>query len=144
MAKRMRVVLDGNIVCAAALFEDRAPKTVAALWERLPLEDRTIQVRWSGDAWRTEQNYQLLPKGAPVENVADRLGPGDIIYYPGSSLVKIGIAYGSAKWYNPFAEPIDVAVIGHIDENLEAFTKRCQNIIFEGPLSVRFERLDER
>ncbi|HET8570033.1 MAG TPA: DUF3830 family protein [Candidatus Limnocylindria bacterium] len=142
MAKRMRIVLDGSITCAAALFEDEAPRTVDALWQRLPIDDRTIQVRWSGNAWRTDQNYQLLPKGAPVENVADRLSKGDIIYYPGSTLVKIGFAYGPAKWYNPFAEPIDVALIGKIDENLEAFAKRCEDIISVGPLSVRLSRLE--
>lgn len=142
VGRRMRIVLDGSIECSAELFDDKAPRTVAALWERLPLDERTIQVRWSGSAWRTEGNYQLLPKGSPVENVADRLSAGDIIYYPGSTLVKVGIAYGPAKWYNPFAEPIDVALIGKIDKNLDAFTKRCEDIILEGPLAIRFSRLE--
>jgi hypothetical protein len=49
LPKRIQVALDG-VVAEAALFEDEAPRTVRALWERLPIRDRTIQARWSGDA----------------------------------------------------------------------------------------------
>jgi hypothetical protein len=142
VAKRIRVKVD-NVVAEGELFEDKAPKTVAALWDTLPIRDRTIQTRWSGDAWRTERNYELQPKGAPVENIADRLGPGDIIYYPGTTNIKVGIAYGKAKWLNPFMEPIDVAHIGKLDTNVDAFVKRCERIIFEGPLSVEITRIEE-
>ena len=141
MAKRIRIKVD-NVVAEGELFEDKAPKTVAALWDTLPIRDRTIQTRWSGDAWRTEQNYELQPKGAPVENIADRLGPGDIIYYPGTTNIKVGFAYGKAKWLNPFMEPIDVAHIGKIDTNLDAFVERCGRIIFEGPLTVEITRIE--
>lgn len=143
MAKRIRIRLDG-VTAEAVLFEDRAPRTTAALWERLPIADRTIQTRWSGDAWRTEGNYELLPEGSPVENVADRLSAGDIIYYPGyrSKLIKVGIAYGNAKWLAPFMVPIDVAHIGKIDTELDAFVKRCERIIFDGPLTVEISRIE--
>ena len=144
MAKRMRIVLDGKITCTATLDEDRAPKTVAALWKALPIEDRTIQVRWSGNAWRTEKNHELLPVDHPLENEAGKLEAGDIIYFPAyrAKLVKVGFAYGPAQWLNPFAEIAPVALIGRIDENLEAFAKRSEQIIFEGPLSVQLSRIE--
>lgn len=63
----------------------------------LPIVDRTTQVRWPGDEWRTEANYALRPKGAPVENVAGQLSAGDIIYFPGSNNIKFGMAYGQAQ-----------------------------------------------
>ena len=141
MSRRIRICVD-TIVAEAALFDDDAPKTTAALWEQLPIVDRTIQTRWSGDAWRTEGNYELQPKGSTVENVADRLSAGDIIYYPGTENIKVGIAYGSAKWLNPFMVPIDVALIGKIDTNLDAFVARCSRIIFEGPLNVEISRIE--
>src|SRR5919198_5080767 len=99
MPKRIRVRVDG-VTAEAALLEDAAPRTVRALWDRLPIKDRTIQARWSGDAWRTEGNYELLDKDAPVENPAGRLSAGDIIYYPGynSGLLKGAIAHGPAPW----------------------------------------------
>ncbi len=143
MGKRIKIQVD-NVVAEAELFEDKAPLTTAALWQALPIEDRTIQTRWSGDAWRTEGNYELRPAGAPVENVAERLSPGDIIFYPGHEhdLIKVGIAYGQAQWLAPFMEPIDVAHIGHIDTNLEGFVERCSRLIFEGPMTVRIERIE--
>jgi hypothetical protein len=143
VGKRIRITVD-DVVAEAELDEDKAPLTTAALWEALPISDRTIQTRWSGDAWRTEGNYALRPAGAPVENIAGRLSPGDIIYYPGHEhdLVKVGIAYGDAQWLAPFMVPIDVAHIGHIDTNLEGFVARCSRLIFEGPMTVRIERID--
>jgi hypothetical protein len=143
MPKRIRVRVDG-VTAEGQLFEDRAPRTVAALWSKLPIKDRTIQTRWSGDAWRTENNYELLPDGSPVENVAGQLKAGDIIYYPGypSKLIKVGIAYGKAQWLAPFMVPIDVALIGKLDDGLDAFVTRCQQIIFEGPLEVELSRIE--
>ncbi len=140
MSRRIRIRVD-NVVAEAELYDEAAPKTTDALWEQLPIQDRTIQTRWSGDAWRTEGNYQLLPKDSPVENVADRLSAGDIIYYPGEENIKVGFAYGKAKWLNPFMVPIDVALIGKIDTNLDAFVERCSRIIFEGPLDVEISRI---
>jgi hypothetical protein len=141
MSKRIRVLVDGA-VAEATLFEDQAPDTIQALWERLPIVDRTIQARWSGDAWRTDGNYELLSREHAVENEATRLSAGDIIYYPGykSGLLKIAIAYGNAQWLAPFMVPLPVSYIGKIDTNVAAFVERCQRIIFEGPLSVEIAR----
>lgn len=141
--KRIRIRVS-DAVSEAELFEDQAPQTVNALWDTLPIRDRTIQVRWSGDAWRTEGDYELLPKGTPVENVAERLSAGDIIYFPSTQTpnMKIGIAYGSAQWLAPFMEPVDVAHIGKMDTNLDEFVARCQRIIFEGPLEVEISKIE--
>jgi hypothetical protein len=141
MAKRIRVRVDG-VVAEATLFEEQAPKTVQALWDRLPIVDRTIQARWSGDAWRTDGNYELLTRDHAVENEADRLTAGDVIYYPGykSGLLKIAMAYGNAQWLAPFMVPLPVSLIGKIDTNLDAFVERCQRIIFEGPLETEISR----
>jgi hypothetical protein len=128
----------GNSVSTAELFRDRAPLTAQALLDALPIVDRTIQVRWSGDAWRTEGNYELRPEGSPVENVAGQLGAGDIIYYPGykAGNVKVGIAYGPAQWLAPFMVPVDVCHLGRITDGLDGFVAACQRIIFDGPLEV--------
>lgn len=137
MGRPIRVRV-GSVWCEATLFDDRAPLTVAALWPRLPIRDRTIQARWSGDAWRTEQNYELLTREAPVENKAEHLAAGDIIYYPGykAGLFKIAIAYGPAEWLAPFRVPLAVSRIGRIDTNLGAFIAACQRIILDGPLET--------
>jgi hypothetical protein len=143
LAKRIRVKV-GDVVAEGRLFEDDAPRTVQALWDRLPIRDRTIQARWSGDAWRTEENYELLGREAPVENPAGRLEAGDIIYYPGyqSGLLKVAIAYGQAQWLAPFMVLLPVTYIGKLDTNLDAFVERCQRIIFDGPLDVEIWRAE--
>jgi hypothetical protein len=134
----------GDAVSRAELLLDRAPLTAQALLGALPIVDRTIQVRWSGDAWRTEGNYQLRPEGAPVENVAARLQAGDIIYFPGypSGNIKVGIAYGQAQWLAPFMVPVDVCHLGRITEGLDEFVAVCKRIIFDGPLSVEMSLVD--
>ena len=143
MTKRIRVKV-GDVVAEGHLFEDAAPRTVEAFWDRLPIRDRTIQARWSGDAWRTEGNYELLDRTAAVENPADRLSAGDIIYYPGynSGLLKIAIAYGQAQWLAPFMVPLPVTSMGRLDTNVDAFVARCQRIIFDGPLNVEISRAE--
>jgi hypothetical protein len=133
----------GDVGAQAVLFDDDAPRTVSALWRLLPLRERTIQARWSGDAWRTEANYELLTRDDPVENPAERLAAGDVIYYPGykSGLFKVAFAYGPAQWLAPFMVPLSVSRIGRIDTNLDQFVERCQRIIFDGPLEVEISRL---
>jgi hypothetical protein len=128
----------GDLRTEARLFDEHAPRTVQTLLAQLPIHDRTIQVRWSGNAWRTEQDYQLLPPGSDVENKAVRLSAGDIIYFPP---VKIGFAYGPSQWLNPFMSPIDVTLVGKIDRKLEEFVALCGLILYRGPLPVAIEQI---
>jgi hypothetical protein len=129
----------GGVVARAVLLDDKASRTCAKVWDLLPVEDRTIHVRWSGAAWRTEKNYPL--QIGEVENPVTVLEPGDIIYYddPRFPLYKIGVAYGRAAWRD-FAGDLTVAHIGRITDNLEAFVKACDRILFDGPKAVRIRR----
>lgn len=137
---RLIIELDG-VSAAATLLEDKAPRTCAGVKALLPIDDRTIQVRWSGAAWRTEKNYRLAI--GEVENPVTVLQPGDIIYYdePRLDLFKIGIAYGKAAWRDMQGD-IKVAHIGRITGNLDAFMKASDRIIFEGPKRVRISLAD--
>lgn len=128
------VEFDG-VRARAGLWDEDAPKTVAAIVEHLPIDDRTIHVRWSGAAWRTEKNYPL--NIGAIENKTTWLEPGDIIYYddPRYNLYKIAFAYGTSQWRDDKGE-LYVARIGRITENLEAFIKASEQILFEGPKRV--------
>lgn len=141
-AKRIRILI-GGISAEATLYEDRAPLTVTALWERLPFVDRTIHVAWSGAAFRTEQNYPLRPGGAQVENARNDLEPGDIIFYPGHEvqLLKVGFCYGEAHWLAPFGVKIDVALIGKIDTNFAEFERVAQRVLPDGPMTFWVSRI---
>jgi hypothetical protein len=136
--RRIELEIEG-IVVAGALFDDKAPRTCAKIWDLLPVDDRTIQVRWSGSAWRTEKNYPLAL--GEVENPVTVLQAGDLIYYdePRLDLYKIGVAYGRAAWRD-FAGDLRVGHIGRLSGDLAGFTKVCERIIFEGPKRVRIRR----
>ena len=136
--RRIELEMDG-VVATAVLFDDKAPRTCAKVWDLLPIEDRTIHVRWSGVAWRTEKNYPL--QLGVVENPVTVLEAGDIIYYddPRYRLYKIAVAYGQAAWRD-FAGNLTVAHIGRITDNLEPFVKVCDRILFDGPKVVRIRR----
>lgn len=136
--RTVEIEIEG-IVAKAVLFDDKAPRTCTKVWELLPIEDRTIQVRWSGAAWRTEKNYPL--NLGEVENPVTVLQAGDIIYYddPRYDLYKIGVAYGRAAWRD-FAGDLTVAHIGRITVNLEPFMKVGERVIFDGPKVVRIRR----
>ena len=41
MPKRIRIRVD-RVTAEAELFDDRAPRAVQALWDRLPIRDRTV------------------------------------------------------------------------------------------------------
>lgn len=137
--RRLKITLD-DVVVGATLYEGEAPETIGRLWRLLPISDRTIPTQWSGRAWRTEGDYAVMPDTPEVENVADHLAAGDVIFYP--RMQKIGIAYGDARWLGPFCLPRQVSLIGRIDENLEGFVEASMKIIYQGPLAVRIERAD--
>ena len=143
VAKRIKIIV-GGITAEASLHEDKAPKTVTALWNELPFVDRTVHVAWSGSAWRTEQNHELQPASAPVENATNRLTSGDIIFYPGHALklTKVGFCYGNAQWLAPFGVMVDVALIGKVDRNLAEFERVCRRILPDGPMTAWVSRID--
>ena len=132
--RRVTIDLDGT-KALAELWDDKAPKTLSALLNHFPIADRTISVRWSGAAWRTEKNYPLGI--GEVENRITWLQPGDIIYYddPRYELYKVAFAYGKSQWRDDKGE-LYVAHIGRVTENLEGFIKTSEQILFSGPKSV--------
>lgn len=128
-----------GVTASAILLDDLAPRTCQAIWERLPTTDRTIHVRWSGSAWRTEKNYAL--DLGEIENPVSRLDVGDLIYYddPRYELYKIGLAYGPSQWRDPEGE-LQVARFARLDGKSNAFLEVCQRILFEGPKVVDIRR----
>lgn len=112
--RQIEIEFEGEVF-RASLLEDRAPKTCQLIWDLLPLADRTVQVKWSGDAWRTWGDYALpVPTGTELENPGHHLKAGDLVYYPGSK--KLCVAYGDAEWLAPHGRPLDVTVYGRIEE----------------------------
>jgi hypothetical protein len=66
----------------AEMHENRAPETVAAVKEFLPLESTLMHVRWSGIATWINIDELTLPE-IPRENHTVYPSCGDILLYPG-------------------------------------------------------------
>lgn len=66
----------------AELHEERAPETVAALREMLPLHSELMHVRWSGIATWINIDDVDLPD-LPRENHTTYPSRGDLLLYPG-------------------------------------------------------------
>ncbi len=136
--RRIELEIAG-IRAVADLLDDQAPRTCQAIYELLPIHDRTIHVRWSGSAWRTEKNYPL--QLGEIENKVTRLDVGDLIYYDDAryGLFKIAFAYGPCQWRDDAGE-LWVARFARVVENQDAFVQVCQRILFEGPQVVTISR----
>src|SRR5579875_2286293 len=124
----------------ADLLEDQAPRTCQLVWDLLPIEDRTVHVKWSGNGWRTWGDYPLdVPEGPGLENPAGHLRAGDILYYP--AMRKICVAYGDAEWLAPHGKREEVTLFARIPEKdaarLAAVSERTW---LEGAQPLRISR----
>jgi len=134
----IEVILAG-VTARARLLDDKAPRAAAGLWKALPIKTGAVQVKWSGDAWRTEGDYDIGVQ--EIENEGHVLAAGDIIHFPQSK--KIGVAYGRAEWRNPdLSRPARVSVIGKVTTNVEALVKTSERVWLGGVQPLELRRVD--
>jgi hypothetical protein len=74
MAKKIIIKSDRIGAVEAELLEDKNPRTVSAIWEKLPLESRAN--RWG------EEVYFTIPVEMDEENPQETVEVGDIGYWP--------------------------------------------------------------
>jgi hypothetical protein len=133
----IRLTLAG-VTAEITLLDTLAPRTSSALWAALPITDRAVQVKWSGDAWRTDGDYDIGV--TEVENEGRVLAAGDFIYYP--RMKKIGLAYGQAEWRHPdIAFKLHVSVVGRVRTDVKAIVAASQRVWLEGVQPLRLERV---
>ena len=84
----------GPYAFTAQLLVDQAPKTCEAFRKLLPLRNKIIQTRWSGEsAWIPLGDARQLTE---LENHTCYPSRGDILWYPGGiSESEILVAYGA-------------------------------------------------
>lgn len=78
MAKQFKLEIEGHVFIVD-LLEELAPKTCAAFWDSLPLEDEMLQVKWSGNV------TYVFSKMDFTEAECSRcygVCPGDVLYNP--------------------------------------------------------------
>jgi len=129
----------------SARWEPAAPRTVAAIRRLLPLRDRLIHVRWSGEAtWIPLGDLDL---GTGFENQTSHPGPGEVLVYAGDlSECEILIPYGACAFSsrvgqlagNHFATivPADGEGWDDVRERLRELGRRC---LWEGAQGIVIE-----
>ena len=80
-ARMSDIVIIAGPFTLTARFEAAAPLTAAAFRKVLPLEERLIHVRWSGES--TWIPLGDLAVGVPFENATSYPSPGEVLLYPG-------------------------------------------------------------
>ena len=134
----LEIILAG-VTGRIRLLDADAPRTAAALWDVLPVADRAVQVKWSGDAWRTEGDHDIGI--ADVENGGHVLAAGDFIFYP--RMKKIGLAYGRAEWRHPDPSfTLHVSRIGKVTGNLDGLIRASERVWMEGAQPLRLRRAE--
>ena len=133
-----------EIVAAGMRFiarweEEAAPRTVAAFRASLPLDDRIIHCRWSGESnwipWG-ERDFGIGP-----ENATSYPHPGELALYPGGqSETELLFPYGYCNfaskagqlWANHFATVV---------EGAEQLRELGRLTLWEGAQQISFREL---
>ncbi len=132
----MLEITAGPLTFRARLEEELAPRTCAALRKLLPLEDKIVQARWSGEsAWIP---LGELETGVGPENANSYPGAGELLLYPGGlSETEILFPYGATC----FASKMGQLAGNHfatIVEGNEGLAELGRLVMWEGAQDVRF------
>jgi len=129
-----------DVGAEAVLLEDLAPRITGAVWEHLPLRDRAIGARWSGDLWRSEGD-QDLGTGGLIENETGMLRAGDISSTPSRAVDTASASPGMPlSGWRHFGLPRHVSLIARVDRGLEALVNRSARLGNEGPRAFEITR----
>jgi len=114
-----------------------APRTVAAFLKLLPLRNKLIHVRWSGEGvWVPFGDLKL---GVDHENHTSHPSAGDVLFYPGGySETELLIAYGGCS----FASKMGPLAGNHfltVVQGREHLRELGRKVLWEGAQDVRFE-----
>jgi hypothetical protein len=126
----------GSLRFAARWESEKAPKTCAAFRRLLPLRERLIQARWSGEAaWVPLGDLQT---GLGYENHTTYPGAGQLLLYPGGiSETEILFPYGAAS----FGSKVGQLAGNHfasIEEGRELLAELGRRVLYDGAQEIVF------
>jgi len=149
---RLTFLTTGESVIAEML-DDESPGVCRFIWERLPLENRTVHGQFSG-----AEVFILLdnPEAAPLESQTQIPLPGEIFYFfdPGGSVTsgksqaaEICIVYNrGVVLRGPEGVPTYASLFARIPGDWKYdwcdFAKACRRVRTDGPQRLRIERVE--
>jgi hypothetical protein len=119
---------------------EEAPRSVAVIRGLLPLRDRLVHCRWSGEGCWIPFGSDFLD--ISPENPTSHPAPGQMIVYPGgTSECEILLAYGAVDfssivgqlWGNHFLT---------LDEGLEQLREVGRRVLWEGAQPIGIDEVD--
>ena len=137
----------------AELLEREAPAVCDFIWSILPVEHKTIHGMYSG-----AEVFVLIykPKPAPHENEVQMPLPGEILYYyddgkkvsTGKETGEICFIYGRGVTLRqsegvPTFARLFARVPGDWTKDWVEFAKACRSVRWDGPRTMRIERVKE-
>ena len=132
----------GDYQFFARLEEEKAPRTCAIFKKMLPIEDRLIHVRWSGEGmWIPMGDTRW--EGLDFENHASYPSKGELLIYPGGiSEMEMILAYGGVS----FASKVGQLAGNHvltITEGLDQLYELGRKTLYEGAQNIRIELAED-
>ena len=130
-------IIVGSLKFSARLETQAAPKTVAAFRKFLPLRQKLIQARWSGQAaWVPLGDLQT---GLGYENATTYPGAGELLIYPGGvSETEILFPYGQTA-FGSKAGPLAGNHFATIEAGREQLAELGRRVLWEGAQDIVFE-----
>lgn len=127
----------GSLQFRARLETELAPKTVAAFRKLLPLKQKLIQARWSGQAAWVPLGE--LETGLGPENATTYPGSGELLIYPGGvSETEILFPYGQTA-FGSKAGPLAGNHFATIEAGREQLAELGRRVLWEGAQDIVFE-----
>ena len=132
----------GDYQFFARLEEEKAPRTCAIFKKMLPIEDRLIHVRWSGEGmWIPMGDTRW--EGLDFENHTSYPSKGELLIYPGGiSEMEMILAYGGVY----FASKVGQLAGNHvltITEGLDQLYELGRKTLYEGAQNIRIELAED-
>jgi hypothetical protein len=160
MAKYLEIGYpDKGVTARFELFEERAPKTVAAVWEATS-DEYTVPCYHSIFSGQEVFWYvpAPLPDELPLENSTWRCNPGDLFFFEmragtlrprgqtpelqgSKDVFELAVVYGLSDFMIMTLDGWRGAVIGRIEEDgAEDFYKACGAVLDEGIQQIQVRR----
>jgi hypothetical protein len=150
MTHARRILLefpDTGVSVQASLLEESAPRTVEAIWSRLPADGSVQHGIYSGS-----EVYFLFDKTFIIqpENATSAVLPGDVGYYyqPGgrmygypADLCEICLFYDRDALPSMPGGPVQVNVFARMEGDTAPFFDQCRRMRLEGQKSFRVTRV---
>jgi hypothetical protein len=128
-----------------ARWEQNAPQTMAAIRAWLPLRDKLIHCRWSGEGCWIPFGDKKLPVG--YENHTSHPAPGEIIVYSGDiSEGEILVAYGAVDFSSKLGQLsgnhfATITGPGTHDEIRALLRELGRRVLWDGAQDITIEEL---